>query len=90
MKSFAFINDFLAAGYGCSILKKDQYVALNEAGKKYEDNQKKTVKVVIGPGTGLGQGLLIRGMDGGLFEPFPSEGGHTDFAVTSQEDWDLF
>jgi glucokinase len=48
-----------------------------------------SVKIVIGPGTGLGQGILIMS-DDGVYEPFPSEGGHIDFTVKNQEDWDLF
>lgn len=34
--------------------------------------------VVLGAGTGLGEGFLI--WDGGRYQPVPSEGGHTDFA----------
>jgi glucokinase len=48
-----------------------------------------SVKVVIGPGTGLGQGILVM-TDEGVYEPYPSEGGHVDFTVKNQEDWDLY
>ena len=44
----------------------------------------------MGPGTGLGQGILVKAEEDGLYEPFPSEGGHVDFTVKNQEDWDLF
>lgn len=88
--SFTLLNDFLAAGFGISALKKGDVTPLNDAAKNYEDKQQKTVKCVIGPGTGLGQGLLVRAADGKLLEPFPSEGGHVDFTVNTQEDWELF
>lgn len=48
-----------------------------------------TIKAVIGPGTGLGEGLLFKNESDGLYYPSPAEGGHTDFAVKTQEDWDL-
>jgi glucokinase len=41
------------------------------------------VKIVIGPGTGLGQGLLCKGNDSQYYDVFPSEGGHVDFSVRS-------
>ena len=49
-----------------------------------------SVKVVMGPGTGLGQGILVKAEADGFYEPFPSEGGHVDFTVKNQDDWDLF
>lgn len=39
------------------------------------------MKIVIGPGTGLGQGILVKNEEDGLYEPYPAEGGHTDFTV---------
>jgi len=46
--------------------------------------------VVIGPGTGLGQGILIKGEDpDGFYETYPAEGGHVDFTVKNKEDWEL-
>lgn len=43
----------------------------------------------MGPGTGLGQGILVKATKDGLYEPYPSEGGHVDFTVKSDEDWEL-
>ena len=37
---------------------------------------------VIAPGTGLGEAFLI--WDGARYRPFPSEGGHSDFAPTTE------
>ena len=47
------------------------------------------MKIVIGPGTGLGQGLLCKGLDSKYYDVFPSEGGHVEFSVRSKEDFDL-
>ena len=47
------------------------------------------MKAIIGPGTGLGQALLIRHGESDLYEPFPTEGGHVEFACKKDEDWEL-
>ncbi len=41
-------------------------------------------RVVVGPGTGLGAGALIRA--GGLWIPLPGEGGHVDFGPKTERD----
>eukprot|EP00977_Amphora_coffeiformis_P014093 scaffold3849_cov179-Amphora_coffeaeformis.AAC.31 len=89
LDSFIFINDFLAAGYGVTTLQ-DHHVTF--VANSMEDRQEgpNSVKLVVGPGTGLGHGILIKGDDpDGLYEPYPSEGGHVEFSVKTQEDWDL-
>lgn len=43
----------------------------------------------MGPGTGLGVGFLLKPPGGKYYEIAASEGGHTDFAVVSEEDWEL-
>ena len=62
---------------------------LGDTDKAPLQEKERSVKVVIGPGTGLGQGLLVKTEAGSLYEPFPTEGGHVDFTVQTQEDWDL-
>ncbi len=47
------------------------------------------MKIVIGPGTGLGQGILAKGKDSRYYEPIASEGGHVDFSVRTREDFEL-
>ena len=37
---------------------------------------------VVAPGTGLGEAFLV--WDGARYQPYPSEGGHADFAPTSK------
>jgi glucokinase len=43
----------------------------------------------MGPGTGLGEGILTKSQFAKCHEVFSSEGGHVDFAVRSEEDWKL-
>ena len=45
------MNDFTAAGYGVSVLKASDSVLLSGEAQEIDG---KCVKVVIGPGTGLG------------------------------------
>ncbi len=47
------------------------------------------VKMVIGPGTGLGQGFLTKSSFAPYYEVHPSEGGHSEYSVRSQEDFEL-
>jgi len=84
MRSFTFINDFAAAGYGLCMLKPNDYFHLNRVAPT-EDGP----RVVMGPGTGHGQGYLTKSIFGKCYEVFSSEGGHSDFSVTSEEDWKL-
>ena len=90
LQSFTFINDFTAACYGVSRIKPMQCVALNKSSEVQVNEGAGSVKALMGPGTGLGQGILIKATEDGLYEPFPSEGGHVDFTVKSEEDWELF
>mmetsp|Transcript_14302 Transcript_14302/g.22270 ORF Transcript_14302/g.22270 Transcript_14302/m.22270 type:complete len:255 (+) Transcript_14302:444-1208(+) len=88
-EKFTFINDFTAAGYGISTLEDDESKPVQESGNAKLQEGAKSVKLVLGPGTGMGQGILIKMDADGLYEPFPTEGGHVDFTVQTQEDWDL-
>lgn len=83
IKSFRFINDFEACGYGLCLLKRSDSVHLNT-----QSPDENGVKVVMGPGTGLGVGFLLK-PPGGRYEVAASEGGHTDFSVITEEDWAL-
>lgn len=87
MDSFTFINDFTAAGYGVTTLTDGEFKTLGSSQPRMEGAQ--SVKVVIGPGTGLGQGVLIKMEEKGLYEIFPSEGGHADFKVKDDDDFKL-
>ncbi|MCC5643515.1 glucokinase [Nostoc sp. CHAB 5824] len=76
------INDFAAIGYGISGLQQ-QDLHLLQAG----NFQPEAPIGIIGAGTGLGQGFLIR--QGNKYQVFPSEGGHADFAPRNEMEFQL-
>ena len=69
---------------GVCTLKDDELIPLNDA--KPEEGG---VKIVLGPGTGLGQGYLCKSKFSPYYEVYPCEGGHTEFSVRSKEDFEL-
>ena len=83
IESVSLINDFAANSYGVlGLQKKDLYTL--QAGEFSPD----APIAVIGAGTGLGEGFLIPRKED--YQPFPSEGGHTDFAPRNSIEIDLF
>ncbi|ABA20557.1 glucokinase [Trichormus variabilis ATCC 29413] len=76
------INDFAAVGYGIFGLSKQDLFTL-QAGK----HQTEAPIAIIGAGTGLGQGFLIK--QGNQYQVFPSEGGHADFAPRNELEFQL-
>ena len=81
---FILINDFAAAGYGVLTLKEKDYIRLTDI-QPVEGG----VKVVMGPGTGLGEGIIAKGQSSEYYDVFPCEGGHVDFSVRNKEDFEL-
>ena len=76
------INDFAAVGYGIALLPPQDLHTI-QTGQTKEN----APKAVIGAGTGLGEGLLIHnGMD---YQVIPTEGGHTDFAARSIQEFEF-
>ncbi len=69
------INDFQSVGYGIEALQPQDMVTL-QSGTPVAGG----TRVIIGAGTGLGQGLLVWQND--HYEVVASEGGHADFAPT--------
>jgi glucokinase len=76
------INDLEANGYGVAELAADQIYTLSEGDASQIGN-----RALIAAGTGLGEGLLI--WNGHSHTPYPSEGGHTDFAPRNEDEIDL-
>lgn len=71
------INDLEANGHGISMLASDELVTLQGGSAPPDGNA-----ALISAGTGLGEAFLNR--QGEKFKPFPSEGGHADFAPRNQ------
>jgi glucokinase len=67
------INDFVAVGYGIELLGRSDLVTL-QAGRPEPQGP----IVLIGAGTGLGQGFLL--WEGDHYRVLPSEAGHGDYA----------
>ena len=76
------INDFAAVGYGIALLPS-QDLHIIQTGNP----QQNAPRAVIGAGTGLGEGLLIH--NGTDYQVIPTEGGHTDFAVRSIQEFEF-
>jgi glucokinase len=67
------INDLEANAHGISELTPGDFVVLNEGARDRSGNE-----ALIAAGTGLGEAGLH--WEGDYYQPFPSEGGHVDFA----------
>jgi len=78
------MNDLVATAYSIPILKPDELINV----KKGEVDGNAERFVVIAPGTGLGQSFLV--MQDGKPLVIPSEGGHSNFAPTSELQAELY
>jgi glucokinase len=76
------INDLEANGYGVAELSADQIYTLSEGDASQMGN-----RALIAAGTGLGEGFLV--WNGHSHIPYPSEGGHTDYAPRNEDEIDL-
>ena len=83
MASITLINDLFANAHGIALLEESDFVVLNPGVPNPTGN-----RALISAGTGLGEaGLFADGRGGYL--PFPSEGGHVDFAPRNDLEMDL-
>jgi len=69
------INDFQSIGYGVEALKDEDMVTLQHGAEVPN-----STRVIIGAGTGLGQGFLV--WQENHYEVVASEGGHSNLAPT--------
>jgi glucokinase len=76
------INDLEANGYGIAELSSDQIYTLSEGDASQVGN-----RALIAAGTGLGEGLLT--WNGRHHIPYPSEGGHGDYAPRNEDEIEL-
>lgn len=76
------INDFAAVGYGLLSLTPEDILTL-QAGRP----QSTAPIAVIGAGTGLGEGFLVRLLDD--YHVYATEGGHADFAPRTDIEFEL-
>jgi glucokinase len=83
LRDLRLINDFAAQSMAVSLLRGDDLVPLGGVGWHDEGVGDRTY-AVIGPGTGLGVGGVLR-RDGRWF-PLQTEGGHVSFAPGTPEE----
>jgi glucokinase len=76
------INDLLANAHGIALLNASDFVVLNPGAPHARGN-----RALISAGTGLGEAGLLAVPNG--YEPFPSEGGHVDFAPRNEQEMEL-
>jgi glucokinase len=77
------INDLFANAHGIALLEESDFVVLNPGIAGSTGN-----RALISAGTGLGEAGLYSDGQGSL-HPFPSEGGHADFAPRNELEIDL-
>jgi glucokinase len=82
LEAVTLLNDLESTAYGIATLGVLDFAVLNE-GAPIEEGS----RAVIAAGTGLGEAALH--WDGKLHRPFPSEGGHADFAPRDELEADL-
>lgn len=82
IKQLWLINDLTAVCSSLPLLQEDTLLTI-QRGQQATNG----VQAVIAPGTGLGEGFLIR--QEGCFFPQGSEGGHCDFAPVNREQEEL-
>ena len=87
-KKFIFINDFVGNAYAIqtNLEEKKDYIVLNKVQPK-----KNGAKLMIGPGTGLGMGFLLKSENekDGYYAIGSSEGGGRDYAPKNEFDLKL-
>jgi glucokinase len=76
------INDLLANAHGIALLDESDFVVLDPGSPSPAGN-----RALISAGTGLGEAGLLAVANG--YEPFPSEGGHADFAPRNELEMEL-
>jgi glucokinase len=76
------LNDIEASAWGLSVLHDDQLTTLQPGVSPQPGN-----RAIIAAGTGLGEAGIY--WDGTNLRPFATEGGHSDFAPTTPEQFEL-
>jgi glucokinase len=77
------INDLTATGYGVTVLEASEKLTLNEGA-----SDSNGAVGLVAPGTGLGVAILTPRE--GRLQPWPSEGGHVDFAPRNEREVSLW
>lgn len=76
------LNDLVASGLGLAELGPDDFALVNRG-----DEDSEGCAALVSPGTGLGEGFLVR--EGIRWRALPSEGGHASFAPRTPWEMEL-
>jgi glucokinase len=79
------INDFEAQAWALGLLQEGDYRSIGNDARK---QPRQGVKIVLGPGTGLGVAALVPVSDG--WQAVATEGGHVSFGAASQDEEPIF
>jgi glucokinase len=79
------INDFEAQAWALGQLQPGDYLTIGDGARTQSSHG---VKVVLGPGTGLGVAALVPVGDG--WQAIPTEGGHVSFAAAGPDEEPIF
>ncbi|HEV2357465.1 MAG TPA: glucokinase [bacterium] len=82
VRSARLLNDLVATAWAVPVLGPRAMRTLNRGRPEPEGTL-----AVVAPGTGLGEAFLV--WDGRRYRPYPSEGGHADFAPPTELAGDL-
>ncbi|KAF0696280.1 Aste57867_12978 [Aphanomyces stellatus] len=77
------VNDFVAMGYGLLTLREHEYLILNDVPR-----DETGPIATVGAGTGLGECFLAP--SDGSYECYPTEGGHGDYAPTTDIEVEIY
>ncbi|MHB1286231.1 MAG: glucokinase [Leptospirales bacterium] len=75
--SVRLVNDLVAMGWGINLVGQAGILSLRDGIRDPKGNS-----VLVAPGTGLGEALLLN--EGAVLRPIPSEGGHSDWAPVTR------
>lgn len=78
------VNDHAATAAALPLLGAEDLITLHPG----QEERERRVFAILAPGTGLGQAYSVLG-DDGRHRPFPSEGGHVEFAPKDEIEFDL-
>lgn len=78
------VNDLQATAAAVPFLQESDLYQLNKGVCQVDAN-----KVVISPGSGLGEAFLCKERNSEVFTSYPSEGGHCDFAPSNSVELEL-
>jgi glucokinase len=84
IKKVRLVNDHAATAAALPLLEPEDLITLHPG----REDRERRVFAILAPGTGLGQAYSVLGADG-RHHPFPSEGGHVEFAPKDELEFDL-